>query len=284
MSSARHGHRTPAELAARYQPNIFPAAWPVVQAWDELTWHPGAASLRSSQALAIDVFGTIRQSPDRDAVLDAVAVDLGLPPGGPWEVKLEWCDPLNLLKEAQPSPMDVVLRSPRVLLCVECKFCERDGGICQQTKLGKQPAQCTGHYAWQTNPRNGLSDRCALAAKGVRFWDLIPQVFTFRADEDHHPCPFAGPWYQWMRLMTIGTAVAQRERRQAAFAVLYVDGPRLPMARKDWSAFRAVLRDGPMTFHSLSFQRVLALAALAAPLDPVWPKLAAWVEGKVAQA
>jgi len=130
MSNAKHGHRTAAEIEPLFRPNIFPAAWPAVQDWDELTWHPGASSPRSSQALAIDVFGTLRQSPACDVVLDAVAVELGLPPGGPWQVELEWCDPLNSLNESQPSPIDVVLSSPRVLLCVECKFHEQDGGIC----------------------------------------------------------------------------------------------------------------------------------------------------------
>ena len=66
--------------------------------------------------------------------------------------------------------------------------------------------------------------------------------------------------------------------------MVYVEGPRLPMARQDWSAFCAGLRNGATTFHTLSFQRVLALAAIAAPLDPVWPEVSAWVERKVARA
>jgi len=131
MSPAKQGHRTALELAPLYQPNIFPAAWPMVQTWDELDWGRGAISRRSSQALAVDVFGTIALSPARDAVLNALAADLGLPAGGPWQMELEWWDRENALNESQSTPMDVVLRSPRLLLCVECKFAESDGGVCK---------------------------------------------------------------------------------------------------------------------------------------------------------
>jgi hypothetical protein len=277
-------HLTAADLAPLYQPNIFPAAWPLVQGWGVLDWGRGSNSPRSSQALAVDVFGTIALSPNRDAVLGALAEALGLPGGGFWQVDLEWWDQEQALGETQPTPMDVVLRSPDLFICVECKFAEPDGGVCKQTKPGKHwPAQCNGSYIEQVNPRNGLRARCALSVKGMRYWEWVPRIFNVSKDTDHHPCPFAGPWYQWMRLMTITAAVAEREGRQPAFAVVYVDATRLPMARKDWTAFRATLRDDAMPFRTLSFQRVLALAASAAPNDPVWPELIAWVEDKVAR-
>jgi hypothetical protein len=283
MSPSKRGHRSAAELEPLYRPNIFHAAWPMVRAWGELDWGKGAVSRRSSQALAVDVFGTIALSPARDAVLDALAAELGLPAGGPWQVDLEWWDRENALGEPQSTPMDVVLRSPRLLLCVECKFAEPDGGVCKQTRQGKHlPAQCSGAYAEQVNPRNRLRARCALTAKGARYWDWVPRLFAVSADHDHQPCPFAGPWYQWMRLMAITASAADREGRQPAFAVVYVDAPRLPMARKDWTALRAVLREDTMPFRTLSFQRVLALAAVTAPTDPIWPELTAWVERKVA--
>lgn len=282
MSTTKPGHRTAAELKTRYQPNIFPAAWPIVQSWDELDWGRGAISRRSSQALAVDVFGTIALSPARDAVLDALAAKLGLPAGGPWQVDLEWCDRENTLNESQLTPMDVVLRSPRLLLCVECKFAEPDGGICKQTKPGKRlPAQCNGAYIEQVNPHNGLQAHCALAAKGVRYWDWVPRLFNISADQDYRPCPFAGPWYQWMRLMAITASTAEREGRQPAFAVVYVDAPGLPMAHKDWTSFRKALREDAMPFHTLSFQCVLTIAATAALDDPVWPELTAWVGNKL---
>ncbi len=81
--------------------------------------------------------------------------------------------------------------------------------------------------------------------------------------------------------MTITAAVAEREGCQPAFAVVYVDATRPPMASKDWTAFQAILHDDAMPCRTLSFQHVPALAA-AAPDDPVWPELTVWVEQKVA--
>ncbi len=139
MSPAKRGQRTASELAPLYQPNIFRPAWPVVQDWGELDWGRGPASPRSSQALAVGVFGTIALSPKREAVLAALVEALGLVAGGPWHVDLEWWDRENALGESQPTPMDVVLRSPRVQLSVECKVAELDGFVCKQTKPGKHP-------------------------------------------------------------------------------------------------------------------------------------------------
>lgn len=43
----------------------------------------------SSQAIAIDVFGTLKMSIDRDRVLDAIARLVDVAPGGPWSITLE---------------------------------------------------------------------------------------------------------------------------------------------------------------------------------------------------
>ncbi len=276
-------HRTAAELFPLYSPNIFPAARAVVQDWDELIWHPGAGSVRSSQALAIDVFGTIRQSPQREAILGVLAGALGLPSEGPWTVELEVSAPHNHLNEPQPTPVDVILQSPRTVVFLECKFTEPSGGRCQQIRGSKPLPQCNGNYEPQTNPRNKLTARCALTAKGVRYWDWIPQLFTIDNDRDYAPCPFAGPWYQWMRNLTVCAAMAQASGRIAAFAVVYVERRGLAMARYDWAPFRVALRP-EVSFNTLSFQRVLELAAMVAPQDQEWPKLQTWVETKISQA
>jgi hypothetical protein len=137
----------------------------------------------------------------------------------------------------------------------------------------------------QTNPYNGLTGRCALASKGIRYWELIPEIFNIRSDVDHQLCPFAGPWYQWMRILAICTAVAHHEELQAAVAVVYVDRKGLAMARKDWAPLRAALRrDAAVSFHTLTFQRVLAMAAQSAPDDRVWSDLTEWVEKKISKA
>lgn len=194
------------ELRSAVAANLFPAALPAVEPWDKFPWHgPDTAQTNSSQALAIDVFGALKLSPERDVVLAHLAAEWGLPAEGPWEIRLEWSDyPLNRVKESALTAVDVVLSSPHVLIFVECKFTETGGAKCSQRKPIAKGAhrgivQCNGNYALQTNLANGLTARCALTAKAIRYWEVIPEVFDLSAEIDHSPCPFAGPWFQWMR-------------------------------------------------------------------------------------
>lgn len=277
--------------------NIFWAAHPALEPWESFHWHPpstGGASdtykEHSSQALAIDVFGTIKMSAARDAILAAVARQLDLPTGGPWTVDLEWSDAQNYLKERQPTWVDAVAQSPQALIFFECKFTEFDGGGCSQrlpirTGSRRGVVQCNGSYAPQLNPANQLEAYCALSAKGIRYWDIIPAIFGLRNDLDHSPCPFAGPWFQWMRNLTVCYEAARQTGRQAAFVVAYADGPTLPMAARvksaDWARFRRTLRPGVITLRAMSTQSIVALAQAAAPEDAVMAELVAWVTNKI---
>jgi hypothetical protein len=187
--------------------------------------------------------------------------------------------------------VDAVARSPRSLIFFECKFCETDGGPCSQTRpiaAGRRKGlvQCNGHYLPQTNPANGRKANCALAAKGIRYWELIPEIFGYAADASYAPCPFAGAWFQWMRNLATCFAVARRDGRQPAFVVVYADWPGLPMAERirlaEWRWLESRVDPAAIRFRTLSFQAMAELARQALPADPVWPELAAWVEGKIA--
>jgi hypothetical protein len=268
-----------------------------VEPWDAFHWHPSSTGgvsdtykEHSSQALAIDVFGTLKLSAQRDAILDQLAQRLNLPTGGPWEVALEWFDAENHLKELQPTWVDAVAYSPQALIFFECKFTEFDGGGCSQRlpiRSGSRRGlvQCNGSYAPQLNPANQQEAYCALSAKGLRYWDVIPALFGLRNDLDHSPCPFAGPWFQWMRNLTVCYEVARQSGRQPAFVVAYADGPTLPMAARvksaDWTRFRRMLRPGAITLSAMSTQSIVALAQAAAPDDPVLAGLAVWVQRKI---
>jgi hypothetical protein len=276
--------------------NLFPYAHPAVEPWDKFRWHSAAGEScdtwkeHSSQALAIDVFGTLKMHPGRDAALDALAVELGLPTGGPWEVALEWRDPDNWLHEKTRTSVDAMARSPKALILFECKFSERDGGDCSQTHpilagRHKGMRQCNGYYAPQVNPVNKLEARCALTAKGIGYWDHVPAVFGFPAEASMAPCPFAGGWFQWMRNLTTCYAVAQQHGQRAAFVVAYADGPGLHMAQRvklaDWQWLTNRVEPNAVILRALSVQTLLGLAQKAAPQDPIWPELLTWVERKV---
>src|SRR5689334_22662509 len=90
------------DLRRKIEANVFPFAHTALECWDTFPWHRGVGSPHSSQALCVSVFGTLKALPQvqRDAVLSRLADELGLPTGGPWEVKLEWCDIKNLLHES----------------------------------------------------------------------------------------------------------------------------------------------------------------------------------------
>jgi hypothetical protein len=85
--------------------NIFPAAHTAIDDWPSFSWHLDQAGrvqarkAHSSQALAIDVFGTLKRSTARDAIMGELARRVGLPGDCPWAVHLEWTDPDNLLCE-----------------------------------------------------------------------------------------------------------------------------------------------------------------------------------------
>ncbi len=272
--------------------NIFPAAHAALEPWEAFRWHggPGERSdtykTHSSQALAVDVFGTLQQAAGRDRALAAVARAAGVPTAGPWTVALEWHDPGNALREKQPTWVDAVARSPHSLIFFECKFTEHDGGRCTQTQAnprGQRP--CTGRYMWQTNPANGREARCALTGKGIRYWEEIPRVFDYDAEASYFECPFAGAWFQWMRNLTVCAAAARREGLRPALVLAYADGPGLPMAARvrgaEWARLLSRLQPGVIGLHALSLQTLVGLARAANPAEPVWDELAAWVQRKI---
>ena len=285
--------------------NLFPHARPSVEPWDEFKWHPKATNqcmtdkTHSSQALAIDVFGTLKvvSQQDRDAVLDSLAKQMGLPAGGPWSIELEWTDPDNRMNEPRQSQIDAVAKSRQCLIFFECKFNEKDGGPCSQTDprskgANKGVIQCNGNYELQTNPIEKTTDRCALTGKNIHYWEVIPKLFDYRNDMDYKPCPFAGPWYQWMRNLTCCWLIAQQEQLTPGFVITYANGPGLPMAEKiagkrseEWANFTNQLRKDAICFHTTSFQHLVKTAENAVQgvrgEVQVWKDLEKWVEEKI---
>ncbi|EJT01484.1 hypothetical protein [Rhizobium sp. CCGE 510] len=170
--------------------NLFPASCGAIEDWAAFPWHRDrtnriqAYKAHSSQAIAIDVFGTLKMSTDRDRVFDAIAERVGVAPGGPWTVTLEWTDTDRLLGEPRPTQVDAFAVGSAAALVIECKFTE-PGGQCSQTAVsrsGERP--CSGSYKDQTNPGNGVRSRCALAGKSIRYWEYIPNIFELDPGAD----------------------------------------------------------------------------------------------------
>ena len=218
--------------------------------WQAFPWHSSSRGSfdthkpHSSQALAIDVLGTLIAAPAKDYLLKALAFHWGLQPAGGWQLHLEWLDPQNTLREHRRSQIDAVAYDSKNLVFFECKFTEQGAGACSQPNQVQGVRQCNGNYELQTNPRNGRTAHCALSGKGIRYWEIIPAVFNLDPHTDHQPCPFAGTWYQWMRNLVLCRAVAQERGLAPAFVILYAGGP-FPIAQEldsdAWRLFLAAL-------------------------------------------
>jgi hypothetical protein len=288
---------------AAIRTNLFEAAHYLVDELPVNLWHrdrSGALTAtrpHSSQALALDVLGTIRELPSLQSVAVAWADLLKLPRFGPVSIQPEFMIERALLGEPKSTQFDALISGEAASALFECKFTERDGGSCSQTAKrelpdGRMVAQCNGRYAPQKNPhstrRPQTEDSCALTAKGVRYWEYIPDVLGVRADVVHPVCPFAGGTYQWMRNLVAAHALTRSLGRPHAFVIAYAEGP-FAMPRKvkskAWRQFTARLA-GAVELREVSFQSLIAVARHAsAPSDTViLDRLARWVEGKVRKA
>lgn len=286
---------------AAIEANLFPAARAAVESWDRFPWHRArggsiqTVKIHSSQALALDVFGTIKTARSRDSVMTSVAEALRLPARGPWSIEMEWEDrPDNRSQEPRPTQVDAVAQGGESLVFFECKFTESNGGRCSQTRCvslgaGERRAQCNGDYAPQRNPVNGKDGRCALSAKKIEYWRIIPEVFELSAARDHRPCPFAGPWFQWMRNLVLCREIARARRRRPAFVIAFADAIGLAVADKvrggGFGDLEARLRPGSVAFRTASFQEIIAAAARGSEAraedKTVWEPLSEWVTRKI---
>jgi len=279
----------------RLEHNIFPAAHQACEPWETFPWHTGRGGAinthmaHSSQALAIDVFGTIKTSPDRDVILDALAQTIGLPTGGPWDITLEWTARKTLLNEPCPTEVAVYAESPQSVVLFECKFTEQDGDACSQTVKRNGSIQCKGSYEPQINHSENMTIRCPLSGQGIQYWDIIPKVFHLDAETNYQPCPFAGQSYQWMRNLVVAYKVARQKNKQPAVLVVYADQTGLPLAQKFrsevWTAFTKTVRQDQVSLHIRSYQDIITLAQETTRHgdgeQAVWKQLDEWITRKI---
>ncbi len=279
--------------------NIFWKARPIVRERIDFPWHrdakksPTAGRVESSQALAIEFFGTVSALSSKNTILETWISALRLNVKGPWKIETEALVPRDLLGEPRPTQIDALALGQGGVIVFECKFTEQDGGGCSQpSPIGdgahKGQVQCTGSYEHQTNPVNGRASRCALTAKGIRYWEHVPTVMDFDPTIEYRPCPFRGGWYQWMRNLVTAAAMSKRDQIPAAFVVVYADGP-FPMAQKvrsaDWQRLDASVAGKAVPLRTASYQYLLKMALDAATVEerPILAELETWMNDKYAE-
>ena len=267
------------ELLAQIESGLFPSARSIMSERPDFPWHldksriPTATLVASSQAIAIDFFQTIKGLSSQDVIMAAWTEHLGIPFHGPWRIELEHVLSKSLLNEPRSTQLDALALSDDGVITFECKFTEPDGGGCSQPNplqsgAHKGMAQCNGSYTPQVNPVNGISSRCALTGKGIKYWSHVPSVLDINADADIDPCPFRGGWYQWMRNLLAAQALGRERGVKSAALVVYVDGD-FPMAKKvrteDWKLLQEKVAGRAVPLRAVSYQELLKVAIDAAP-------------------
>jgi hypothetical protein len=285
------------EEALAIEANLFPHVRGFVGSHPRFPWHRDransitAARIVSSQALAVDVFGTVDLLPSREAIVTSWIDALGLTLKGPWKIELEAPVPAETLGEPRSTQIDALARGAAGLIVFECKFMETDGGACSQTRpiasgRHRGVTQCNGNYEDQINPVNQARSHCALSGKGIRYWELVPEVLDVDPRSEHRPCPFVGGWYQWMRNLVAARELGRLRKVPSAFVVVYADGP-FPMAKKvtemDWARLAAAVSGRTVPLRWMSYQRLLDVALKVASPDDrrILHDLSMWVIGKV---
>jgi hypothetical protein len=280
--------------------NLFPAALPSVEPWDEFRWHTGqggqcdADKEHSSQALAIDVFGTLSLIESRHRLLNELLRSHGLQSSGQWTIELEWLVPKILLGERRKTQIDAVARSRDCLIFMECKFSETEAGRCSQPEplykgAHKGLRQCNGNFEYQVNPVSGKAAWCSLTAKSIKYWEHIPKLFDISPTEIYKPCPFADYKYQWMRNVVACWAESMAHGLRPVFLVVYADTPgirQLPTARflrsDSWASFKSWIRPNSVFVWEVGYIDLLNTALRVSGEDAATLlELRNWVEAKI---
>jgi hypothetical protein len=221
---------------------------------------PGEIMPDSSLGIVLDVFGTLKLSMSRDRLCDALAVLLGVPAGGPWNVEVWFEDSDNTLHELQhKTRVDVLLRGRHSLIIIDGRFAETDIRSCGRlSKTGKGLVQCNGNYSVQVNPVTRKIARCAFTGQGIRYWEYIPRVFRFAASDDYAPCPFASLLYQYLRPLVMASCLGEKLGLKPVVGFACLDRP----------AFPAFARLGPGSDNWTSLHQFLTGAVRVEALAP----------------
>jgi restriction endonuclease-like protein len=158
--------------------------------------HRYFGSMRSSQALAQSVFGSLAAL-GKTHVLANIPAEGGLPAfgGGGANSSVELEVSVQHLGEPRPTSVDVWLNGTQ-RVAVECKLTEPEFGTCSRPSLREgrdrnyERDHCDGTYTQQ----RGRSSRCTLTEIGVRYWEYVPELFRWPGDSDLKPCPLRGTY------------------------------------------------------------------------------------------
>jgi hypothetical protein len=204
------------------------------------TRHRWFGSMKSSQALVQSVFGNLRAL-NLCSALEHLKTEDGVQPFqgiSPYGQSLFFERITTTLGESntRSTSVDVWVQGPPSV-AIECKLAEPDIGRCSRPHRSKDDEEyCNGSYSCQ----HGRRKRCALVELGIKYWDFVPKLFKWGADEDHKPCPLHST-YQLVRNV-LAASIDEDGAVVPGFAVLLADerNPAFQENGKGGIAFAAV--------------------------------------------
>ncbi|MDF1545442.1 MAG: hypothetical protein P1R58_10100 [bacterium] len=158
-------------------------------------YHQWFGSMKSSQALAVSVFGNLSEQKQL-SLLEQVSNAEGVYPfrgigTSNLSLELEHAIDKKLLWEKVSTSVDAQVKG-KLPIYIECKFTESEIGACSMPIEVKdrngnitKEAQCDGNYA--TNHTHNYN--CPLTDKGIKYWELIPNHTNLRNELAYIPCP-----------------------------------------------------------------------------------------------
>lgn len=215
--------------------------------------HRWFRSMKSSQALALSIFGNLKVLGHAD-VLQAVSADgFGGPAFGPGPIRSDSIlleHDAKLPGERTSTSVDVLIGGASSV-CVECKLTESEVGRCSKTLLpSSNKSHCNG-----ANPMTGGGITCPLANAGPRYWEEVPAFVKMEAWRARRECPMCEP-YQLVR----NILAASRPGRERGHALLIYDA-RNPASRPSRNGTFEDLQDvlaDPSVLRRCSWQSILA--------------------------
>ena len=265
--------------------NLFYRSQAAIDNYENFDWHHYSDMNNSSQALAIDFWGCLKQSPLKVPIINML---FGKECES-WKISLEFTEK-SLMSEIRPTQIDVLIDNEHHAIIIESKFTESDGGKCSQTKKTKHfDYQCNGKYENQTNPVNKINSKCALTGKGIKYWDIISTLTSFDENETYPLCPFRGVEFQWMRNICFAEAYSKQYGLKSDCYLVYYKSNKCPISKKiDNDIYLGKLKGNilnPQSFQPLEYNDLLGkiidfLNGVDINEQRVWTELKDWMSDK----
>jgi len=182
--------------------------------------HKWFRSMNSSQALAQSVFGNLAIHGYLETLSDLLDDEGQVLFSGVQLNTKNFCmeHKVSYLGESQPTSLDGYFDGA-YRVAIECKFTESEVGSCSHVQLKPgHPTWCDGRYTLK-----GRAHRCPLTTTGVKYWGSVPELFKWKNDEDHSPCPLFRNYQLARNLLAIGVQPDGSVSLDKGHAVLIYD-------------------------------------------------------------